>query len=111
MSGLFKDFLFGQPVGASDIKRIVLMRPNLAKMSALVTFRVFDGWQARVLHSQNGSNRPFVAVDFFFLLLDRAVRVNVGFPFSMYKHLGIDKRCSRVQKNSANIHMFTPFCC
>lgn len=42
MSGLFKDFLFGQTFGASDIKSVVLMRPNLAKMPALVTLRVFD---------------------------------------------------------------------
>lgn len=110
MSCFFKDFLFGQAFGTADIKSVVLMRPNLAKMPALVTFRVFDGWQARAFHGQNGSDRSFVASDFFVFLLDRSVWVNVGSPFPLQKHLGIDKRGACVQKGLADIHVFTPFC-
>ena len=110
MPGPFKDFFFGQAFGTADIKSVVLMRPNLAKVPALVTFRVFDGWQAGVFHGQNGSNRSFIASDFVLFLFDRAVRVNIGSPFPLQKHLGIDKRCACVQKGFADIHVFTPFC-
>ena len=110
MSGLFKDFFFGQAFGTADIKSVVLMRPNLAKMLALVTFCAFDRRQTRVFHGQHGSDRSFIASDFFVFLLDRAVWVNIGSPFPLQKHLGIDKRGACVQKGFADIHVFTPFC-
>lgn len=110
MSGFFKDFFFGQVFGASNIKGVVLMRPNLAKVLTLVAFCTFDRRQTGIFHCQNGSNRRSVSLDFFFLLFDRTVRVNVGSPFPLQKHLGIDKRCACVQKGLADIHVFTPFC-
>lgn len=110
MPGLFKDFFFGQAFGTADIKSVVLMRPNLAKMLALVTFCAFDRRQTRAFHGQHGSDRSFIASDFFVFLLDRAVWVNIGSPFPLQKHLGIDKRGACVQKGFADIHVFTPFC-